>query len=101
MNTITSKDRIREWGDHGIEHHESRADAIAAEGCGCGHHGCGGEGYRVIVTYVCGYGTTRFLSSATFRNGQPSAVAVDVIDFMDALKFEKAALAGSTDTFVQ
>src|SRR6202163_3093411 len=51
-------------------------------------------GYRVIVPYVRGYGTTRFLSDATFRNGQPSAVALDTIAFMDALKIEKATLAG-------
>jgi pimeloyl-ACP methyl ester carboxylesterase len=51
-------------------------------------------GYRVIVPYVRGYGTTRFLSDATFRNGQPSAVAVDTIALMDALKIEKAMLAG-------
>jgi len=51
-------------------------------------------GYRVIVPYVRGYGTTRFLSSDTFRNGQPSAVAVDLIALMDALKIEKATLAG-------
>src|SRR5260370_970131 len=51
-------------------------------------------GFRVFVPYVRGYGTTRFLSSATFRNGQPSAVAVDVIDFMDALRIDKATLAG-------
>jgi pimeloyl-ACP methyl ester carboxylesterase len=51
-------------------------------------------GYRVIVPYVRGYGTTRFLSDATFRNGQPSAVAVDTIALMDALKIEKATLAG-------
>ncbi len=51
-------------------------------------------GYRVLVPYVRGYGATRFLSEQTFRNGQPSAVAVDVIDFMDALKIEKALLAG-------
>ncbi len=51
-------------------------------------------GYRVIVPYVRGYGTTRFLSSQTFRNGQPSAVAVDVIDLMDALKIEKAIFGG-------
>jgi pimeloyl-ACP methyl ester carboxylesterase len=51
-------------------------------------------GYRVIVPYVRGYGTTRFLSSETFRNGQPSALAVDTIAFMDALKIEKAILAG-------
>ena len=51
-------------------------------------------GYRVIVPYVRGYGTTRFLSSETFRNGQPSAVAADIIALMDALKIEKAILAG-------
>jgi pimeloyl-ACP methyl ester carboxylesterase len=51
-------------------------------------------GYRVIVPFVRGYGTTRFLSSGTFRNGQPSAVATDVIAFMDALKIEKPILAG-------
>jgi pimeloyl-ACP methyl ester carboxylesterase len=41
-----------------------------------------------------GYGTTRFLSDATFRNGQPSAIATDTIAFIDALKIEKATLAG-------
>src|SRR5262245_6641739 len=51
-------------------------------------------GYRVIVPYVRGYGTTRFLSSETLRNGQPSALAVDTIAFMDALKIDKAILAG-------
>ena len=56
--------------------------------------GLASAGYRVIVPYVRGYGTTRFLSSETFRNGQPSALAVDTIAFMDALKIEKATLAG-------
>jgi pimeloyl-ACP methyl ester carboxylesterase len=51
-------------------------------------------GYRVIVPYLRGYGTTRFLSDVTVRNGQPSALAVDVIALMDALKIEKATLAG-------
>lgn len=51
-------------------------------------------GYRVIVPYVRGYGTTRFLSDATVRNGQPSALAVDTIELMNALKIEKATLAG-------
>lgn len=51
-------------------------------------------GYRVIVPFVRGYGTTRFRSSGTFRNGQPSAVATDTIAFMDALKIEKPILAG-------
>ena len=48
----------------------------------------------MIVPYVRGYGTTRFLSSETFRNGQPSAVALDTIAFMDALKIQTAILAG-------
>jgi pimeloyl-ACP methyl ester carboxylesterase len=51
-------------------------------------------GYRVIVPYLRGYGTTRFLKNETFRNGQPSAIAVDTIALMDALKIEKATLAG-------
>ena len=51
-------------------------------------------GYRAIVPYLRGYGTTRFLSSDTFRNGQPSAVAVDVTALMDALKIQKAIIAG-------
>src|SRR5215510_4568550 len=51
-------------------------------------------GYRVIVPYLRGYGATRFLSSETLRNGQPSALAVDTIAFMDALKIDKAILAG-------
>lgn len=51
-------------------------------------------GYRVIVPYLRGYGTTRVLSGDTFRNGQPSAVAVDVVALMDALRIEKAILAG-------
>jgi pimeloyl-ACP methyl ester carboxylesterase len=51
-------------------------------------------GYRAIVPYLRGYGTTRFLSSETFRNGQQSVLAVDAIAFMDALGIEKAILAG-------
>jgi pimeloyl-ACP methyl ester carboxylesterase len=51
-------------------------------------------GYRVIVPYLRGYGTTRFLSGEAVRNGQPSALAGDVIALMDALKIEKATLAG-------
>ena len=51
-------------------------------------------GYRVIVPYLRGYGTTRFLSSETFRNGQQSVIAVDIIALMDALKIEKAIIAG-------
>jgi len=51
-------------------------------------------GYRVIVPWVRGYGTTRFLSERTMRNGQQAAVAVDTIDLMDALKIQRAILAG-------
>ena len=51
-------------------------------------------GYRVIIPYLRGYGATRFLSSEAIRNGQPAALATDVIAFMDALKIEKAKLAG-------
>jgi pimeloyl-ACP methyl ester carboxylesterase len=52
------------------------------------------KGYRVIVPFVRGFGTTRFRSSHTMRNGQPSAVAADVIDLMDALAIDRAILAG-------
>jgi pimeloyl-ACP methyl ester carboxylesterase len=52
------------------------------------------KGYHVFVPYLRGYGTTRFLSDDTFRNGQPSVVAVDIINFMDALKIDKAIIAG-------
>jgi pimeloyl-ACP methyl ester carboxylesterase len=51
-------------------------------------------GYWVIVPYLRGYGTTRFLSADALRNGQPSAVAADTIALMDALKIEKAIVAG-------
>ena len=51
-------------------------------------------GYHVIVPYLRGYGTTRFLSNETFRNGQPSAVALDIVALMDALKIPKATLGG-------
>jgi pimeloyl-ACP methyl ester carboxylesterase len=52
------------------------------------------KGYRVIVPFLRGYGTTRFLSSETARNGQQAVIAVDVIALMDALAIEKAVLGG-------
>jgi pimeloyl-ACP methyl ester carboxylesterase len=51
-------------------------------------------GYRVIVPYLRGYGTTRFLSNTTVRNGQQSVVALDAIALMDTLKIQKATVAG-------
>jgi pimeloyl-ACP methyl ester carboxylesterase len=51
-------------------------------------------GYRVIVPYLRGYGTTRFLSGETLRNGQQSVLALDVIALMDALKINQAIVAG-------
>jgi len=51
-------------------------------------------GYHVIVPYLRGYGSTRFLSGDTFRNGQQSALALDTIALMDALKIENAIVAG-------
>ncbi len=51
-------------------------------------------GFRVIVPYLRGYGTTRFLSSDTFRNAQQSAVALDVVALMDALLIKRAIVAG-------
>ena len=51
-------------------------------------------GFRVIVPYLRGYGTTRFLSSDTPRNGQQSVLAVDIIALLDALKMSRAILTG-------
>lgn len=52
------------------------------------------EGYRVIVPHLRGYGTTRFRSETTMRNGQQAALAIDAIALMDALGIEKAVVAG-------
>ena len=51
-------------------------------------------GYRVIVPHLRGHGTTRFLSNDAVRNGQPAALALDVVSLMDALKIQTAILAG-------
>jgi pimeloyl-ACP methyl ester carboxylesterase len=53
-----------------------------------------GAGYRVIVPFLRGYGTTRFLSDDTFRNGEQAALAVDAIALLDALGIDKAIVAG-------
>ena len=52
------------------------------------------KGYRVLIPYLRGYGTTRFLSGETLRNGQQAVLAVDAIAFMDALGIERAIVAG-------
>jgi pimeloyl-ACP methyl ester carboxylesterase len=52
------------------------------------------DGYRVIVPYLRGYGPTSFVSPGTFRNGQPSALAMDIITLMDVLKIDKAIIGG-------
>jgi pimeloyl-ACP methyl ester carboxylesterase len=52
------------------------------------------KGFRVIVPHLRGYGTTRFLSDATFRNGQQAALALDAVALIDALKIERAVFAG-------
>jgi pimeloyl-ACP methyl ester carboxylesterase len=52
------------------------------------------KGYRVLIPYLRGYGSTRFLDPKAVRNGQQSALAQDVIDFMDALKIPKAIIGG-------
>jgi pimeloyl-ACP methyl ester carboxylesterase len=51
-------------------------------------------GYRVIIPWLRGFGTTQFLSAVTIRNGQQSVVAVDIINLMDALQIKKAIVAG-------
>jgi pimeloyl-ACP methyl ester carboxylesterase len=52
------------------------------------------KGYRVIVPYLRGYGTTQFLSSDSFRNAEPAAMAQDIIDLMNALKIDKPIIGG-------
>jgi pimeloyl-ACP methyl ester carboxylesterase len=52
------------------------------------------EGYRVIVPYLRGYGPTRFLSASTMRSGQQAAIGRDLLDLLDALSIERAALVG-------
>jgi pimeloyl-ACP methyl ester carboxylesterase len=51
-------------------------------------------GHRVLVPYLRGYGSTRFLSADTPRNGQQAVVAVDIVAFMDALKIKQAVIGG-------
>src|SRR5436305_2864799 len=53
-----------------------------------------GAGYRVLIPYLRGYGSTRFLSGDSVRNGQPAAVALDTVAFMDALDIRQATIAG-------
>lgn len=65
-----------------IHSYEQVAPALAA------------KGYRVLVPYARGYGDTRFLSDRTVRNGEPAALAQDVIDFMDALHIDRAVFGG-------
>ena len=52
------------------------------------------RGFRTIAPYLRGYGPTRFLSPDTVRNGEPAALAQDLLGLMDALKIERAVLAG-------
>jgi len=52
------------------------------------------QGYRVIVPYLRGHGTTTFLSSTTFRNAQQAVIAHDIIALMDALRIKKAVFGG-------
>jgi pimeloyl-ACP methyl ester carboxylesterase len=52
------------------------------------------RGYRVVVPYLRGYGTTQFLSGTAFRNGQPAALAQDAIDLLDALNVRQAIIGG-------
>ena len=52
------------------------------------------KGYRVLIPFLRGFGTTRFLSDQTFRNGEQCVLAVDMIAFMDALRIKSAFVAG-------
>jgi pimeloyl-ACP methyl ester carboxylesterase len=52
------------------------------------------KGFHVIIPFLRGYGTTKFLSDSTLRNGQQSVVAVDIIAFMDAMNIKSAIIGG-------
>jgi pimeloyl-ACP methyl ester carboxylesterase len=52
------------------------------------------QGYRVIVPYLRGHGTTRFRADDAVRNGQQSVIAVDAVALMDALDIDEAIVAG-------
>ena len=52
------------------------------------------SGHRVVVPYLRGYGSTRFLSGTTPRNGQQAALAADTIALLDALNIDRAVVAG-------
>jgi pimeloyl-ACP methyl ester carboxylesterase len=52
------------------------------------------RGYRVIVPFCRGFGTTQFRDANAIRNGQPAAAALDVVALMDALGIEQAILGG-------
>ena len=71
---------------HGFPYSPRGYDSAAAE---LSRKGC-----RVLVPYLRGYGPTRFLSDRTIRSGQQAALAQDLLDFLDGLGIEKAALAG-------
>ena len=62
--------------------YDAMAPALAAAGC------------RVVVPYLRGYGPTRFLSTATPRSGQQAALSKDLLDLLDALAIQRAALVG-------
>src|SRR5206468_4047333 len=52
------------------------------------------KGHRVLIPYLRGFGPTVFVSEKSFRNGQPSALAKDLLDFMDVMKIDRAVIAG-------
>ena len=71
---------------HGFPYDPRCYDAMAAS--------LSADGYRAVVPYLRGYGPTRFLSAGTRRSGQQAALARDLLDLMDALSVERAALVG-------
>lgn len=71
---------------HGFPYDPRSYDEVAAR--------LAGEGLRVIVPYLRGFGATRFLSAKTLRSGQQAALAADLIGLMDALDLQRAALVG-------
>lgn len=71
---------------HGFPYDTRAYDAVSAS--------LAEQGYRCLVPYLRGYGTTRFLSSETIRSGQQAALGADLFAFMDALSVKTAFLGG-------
>jgi pimeloyl-ACP methyl ester carboxylesterase len=95
VRTPTLEIGYEEWGEAGgapvVLLHGFPDDAHAWDGVA---PSLAARGCRVLAPYLRGYGPTRFLDAAAPRMAQQAAIGQDVLDFLDALGIERAALAG-------